>query len=282
MKRILTVILVLSLATVACGMDVTLPTAVPIGPEVTTSLDVAVPAGTDPLDLQLEFGAGKLTLAPGAGDLLVEGTATYNIDDFAPETRVDGRRVVIEQGSYDTVGFPNLSDIKNEWDLRLGSVPMALTVLGGAYSAEFELGGLHLTGLTIKDGASDVKVNFSEPNLEEMAFLRYETCASNITMFGLANANFSTLVFKGGAGNYRLDFSGDLQHDATVTIQTGVSNITLVIPEGVAAEVTVEGLSNVSLGSGWAQNGKTYTQAGDGPRLVILVQSGPGNLALTH
>lgn len=171
--------------------------------------------------------------------------------------------------------------MKNEWDLRLGSVPMALTVQGGAYSAEYEFGGLALTGLTIKDGAADVTVNFSEPNLEEMAFLRYETGASNITMLGLGNANFSTLVFKGGAGNYRLDFSGDLQHDATVTIQTGVSNITLVIPDGVAAEVTIEGLSNVSHGSGWTQNGKVYTRAGDGPRLVILVQAGTGNLTLT-
>lgn len=282
MKRILTAVLVLSLTTLACGMDVTLPTAVPIGPEVTTPVEVAVPSGTDPLDLQLNFGTGELKLAPGADDLLVEGTATYNIADFVPETQIDGRRVVIEQGSYNVTGFPNLSDMKNEWDLRLGSAPMALTVLGGAYSAEFELGGLHLTGLTIKDGASDVKVNFSEPNLEEMAFLRYETGASNITLFGLANANFSTLVFKGGAGNYRLDFSGDLQHDATVTIQTGVSNITLVVPEGVPAEVTIEGLSNVSHGSGWTQNGKTYTQAGDGPRLVILVQAGTGNLTLTH
>ena len=54
-------------------------------------------------------------------------------------------------------------------------------------------------------------------------------------MTGLANANFSTMIFSSGAGDYTLDFSGDLQRDATVTITTGLSNLKLVVPKGVAA-----------------------------------------------
>ena len=44
-----------------------------------------------------------------------------------------------------------------------------------------------------------------------MSILRYETGASTVKLNGLANANFGTLIFSGGAGDYTLDFSGDLQ-----------------------------------------------------------------------
>ena len=48
------------------------------------------------------------------------------------------------------------------------------------------------------------------------------------------------LTFNSGAGDYILDISGELQRDATVTIETGLSNIILVIPDDTHAIVTVE------------------------------------------
>ena len=93
--------------------------------------------------------------------------------------------------------------------LKLGETPMELEINAGAYQGQYEFGGLALTGLTIKDGASDVDLSFSEPNRTEMSVFRYETGASNVELTGLANANFSTLIFNGGAGDYTLDFSGD-------------------------------------------------------------------------
>jgi len=112
--------------------------------------------------------------------------------------------------------------------------------------------------------------------------LRYETGASNVELKGLANANFNTLVFQGGAGDFTLDFSGELQRDGTVTINSGFSNIILVIPENVNANVTMEsGLTNVSTGSSWDKKGDIYTQAGDGPTLTFVIEMGAGNITLT-
>ena len=88
---------------------------------------------------------------------------------------------------------------------------MDLTIAAGAYEGNLELGGLALKSLTVKDGASHVDLSFPEPNQTEMSILRYETGASDVKLTGLANANFSTLTFSGGAGNYTLDFSGELQ-----------------------------------------------------------------------
>jgi hypothetical protein len=174
-------------------------------------------------------------------------------------------------------------EMMNEWDLKLSDDPMELVIEAGAYDASYELGGLSLTDLSVTDGAADVQLSFSEPNKTEMSILRYESGASNIKMKGLANANFSLLAFKGGAGDYTLDFSGELQRDATVNIETGFSNIILVIPEGIHAVVTVEsGVSNINAGPGWDQNGDRYTRDGDGHTLTIVVEMGAGNLTLTR
>ena len=129
---------------------------------------------------------------------------------------------------------------------------MDLTINAGAYTGIFELGGLSLTNLTIKDGASNVKLSFSQANPSEMTIFRYETGASNVKLSGLANANFSTMIFDSGAGDYTLDFSGSLKRDATITISSGLSNIILVIPQNVNANVTTEsGLANINAGPGW-------------------------------
>lgn len=133
----------------------------------------------------------------------------------------------------------------------------------------------------MKDGAAEVEMSFSAPNETEMSVLRYETGASNVKLSGLAHANFNMLVFKSGAGACTLDFSGELQREATVTISSGLSNIILVVPAGVNATVTLESsLTYVSAGSGWSQNGNVYTRAGAGPTLTFLIEMGAGNITL--
>jgi len=278
MKYLLSFLAILTLASLACGFSVNIPTPPTPGPEVTDEIAVAVP-DTDEPHLKISFGAGELKLSPGAGDMLVEGTATYDIPNFKPEIIKNDSAVEIKQGQLKTL---NVSDFKNEWDLNLGKTPLGLEINAGAYKGRYEFGGLALTSLTIKDGASDVEVSFSESNPTEMSVFRYETGASSVKLTGLANANFSTLIFNGGAGEYTLDFSGELQQDATARIEGGFGNMNLVIPEGVDANVSVEGGPvNVNHSSGWGQNNHTYTQEGSGPTLTIIVKMGAGNVTIT-
>jgi len=233
-------------------------------------------------ELTLAFGAGELFLSPGAENALLEGTATYNVEDLRPEIQTDDNQAKISTGNLEINGIPNFqSRVKNIWEFDLGEEPLELTVKAGAYTGELELGGLNLTKLHISDGAADVNVNFEEPNRTAMRTLRYETGASNIEMTNLANANFETMIFQGGAGNYELDFSGDLQNDAEVFIETGLSNITLTIPENANVEITIEGgLSNIATSGEWQVSGRTYSMEGQGPKLTITVEVGAGNLNL--
>jgi hypothetical protein len=281
-RKLLPVIFVLALATIACGFNVSLPiNTITPGPLVTDQIEVPSP-GASPADLTLAFGAGTLKVHPGATGL-VSGTAQYNIPDFKPAVTVNSSTVRIEQGNWKLTGIPNLSSIKNEWDLSLGSQPLALNIEAGGYHAEYQFGGLALTNLTVKDGASDVKMTFSSSNPADLSLFSYETGASNVNLTGLGNANFSSLSFKSGAGNYTLDFTGTLKRDGSVNIETGISNMTLVIPAGIPVQLSVTGgLSNVSYDSGWSKNGNTYTQNGSGPKLTILVTIGAGNLTLTR
>jgi hypothetical protein len=282
-RKLLPVLLVLVLGLTACGFYISIPITNTPGPMVTDQINVPLPADTtQTVSLSLAFGEGTLKVRPGAS-ALISGTAMYNIADFKPAVTVNTSTVRIEQGNWHLKGIPDLANIKNEWDLSFGSQPLNLSIEAGAYHAEYQFGGLALTNLTVKDGASDVKMNFASPNLAEMSLLRYETGASNVSLTGLGNANFSSLVFRSGAGNFTLDFTGDLKRNGSVNIETGVSNTTLIIPSGIPVQLTVDGgLSNVTYDSGWSKSGSLYTQKGTGPQLTIVVHVGAGNLTLTR
>jgi len=280
-RKLFSLIFILTLGVSACGVSFDLPEITP-GPTETFAIEVQQPEDvTSSTRLVLTFGAGELNIVSGAENL-VSGLATYNVADFKPEITNSDGTVNVTQGSYTLDKFPNFGKVLNTWDLKLGSAPMDLEITAGAYHADLELGNLSLSNLTVKDGASDVKLNFSEPNRTEMNLLRYETGASQVALKGLANANFSILKFTGGAGNYTLDFSGDLKHDASASINTGLGNLTLVIPDGLKVQLTIDGnLANINIGNNWSKNGKTYTQAGSGPMLTIAVDVGATNLVVT-
>ncbi|KAF0107500.1 MAG: hypothetical protein FD146_1534 [Anaerolineaceae bacterium] len=281
-RKFLPLLLAAALVLSACSLRISIPITQTTGPTTTDRISIPLPDTDGTVHLNLAFGAGTLNLSPGAANL-VDGTAAYNVPDLKPEVTTTGSVVRIEQGDYQLTGIPDLSNLKNEWNLQLGGVPLDLEIAGGAYTAEYALGGLALVNLTIRDGASRVTLSFDEPNAAEMNLLRYETGASNVSMIGLANANFASMEFASGAGNYTLDFSGELKRAASVMIETGVSNLTLVIPEGIPVQITVQGaLANVAHGSGWNKDGSVYTQTGEGPGLVIVIEIGAGNLTITR
>lgn len=277
--KIILAILVLSLATMACGFSFDLPKSRQVGPDVKESITVTDPK-SDQTHLSISFGAGKLELTPGK-DNLVDGTAIYNVPDLKPQVIESGSNIEIKQGNLKSL--PPLKDVKNEWDLELGNSPMDLVLSAGAYDGTLELGGLSLKSLDVRDGASNVNLSFSKSNPIDMSILQYATGASQVKLTGLANANFSTMTFSGGAGNFTLDFSGELQKDAVITIDSGLGNVSLIIPKDVNAKVSVESAAvNINYGSGWTQNGKDYTQQGKGPTLTFIVKMAAGNLLMSN
>src|SRR5258708_3285485 len=175
MKRgLLNTLAALTAASLACNIGVNVP-RVSTGPTQTLAISEPAPEGTKSTDVQIIMGAGTLTLDPGATGL-VEGQIKYNVADWKPTVMHTGSSVAITQGQPNNVALPvGGSDIVNDWSLKLGNVPMTLTVDAGAYQGILNLGGVPLTGLTIQDGASKAKVVFAAPNPQTMSTLTYET-----------------------------------------------------------------------------------------------------------
>lgn len=278
----LLLVTLVALVTLGCGLTINVPVdRISTGPTQTADIQVPLPEAKE-VELNLSFGAGKLVLDPGAEGYLVDGTATFNVEDFRPKITVQDNRIEIETGNLEINGMPRFSDeVENTWKLKLAAVPMSLILSAGAYQGDLELGGLPLKALEVTDGAADVRLNFSQPNPVEMTTFRYTTGASNVTLKGLANANFAAMIFRSGAGNYLLDFSGVLHRDATVTLESGVSKVRIIVPVGTAARIFFKGgLSNVSVAGSWKRSGDQYLLEGSGPTLTINVDMGAGSLEL--
>jgi hypothetical protein len=277
------VFLLLSMAllsgALACSFSLNLPRA-DTGPTETLTIDEPLPPEGTVMDVSFELGAGTLELTGGAPGL-ADGTVRYNVEEWQPTVTRSGSRLSIEQGDPD-VALTLGEEAINEWDVRLGDVPMELSIDAGAYSGSIDLSGIPLQRVSVNDGASDVRLEFREPNPEEMSLFSYNTGASTVTLLGLGNANFSELTFTGGAGTYTLDFSGELRRDANVTIRSGVSSVRIEIPDGTAAEVVVGGsLNNVDTIGDWQVDGDTYRLAAAGPSYRISVDMGVGTLTLS-
>ena len=284
-RPLLLIVLMLSLTALACGVTVDLPGRdYKTGPTVTEDILISAAEPGEPVDVAIDFGAGELNIQPGAETALIEGTVRYNVKDFKPEITIDGGSVRLETGNLEISGLPTFGDnFINEWNLQLADAPMNLMINSGAYKGEIELGGLSLLSLEVTDGAADVDLRFSEPNRVKMDTLRYQIGASAVKLRGLGNANIDRLIFKSGAGDYTLDFSGELQADMDVTIDSGMSSIELIVPKGVPVEVRYDGgLSNVDYSGDWRKLGSDYVQEGTGPGIIINVNLGAGNLRLRN
>ena len=281
-NRILVATLILALVTMACGINLPV-TQIKTGPTQKIDVQVSLPEkSSTSVELNLEFAAGDMKLAPGASDYLASGTATFNVAELEPKVETSGSSYTLRQGDRDIKGIPSFQgDLINKWDLQLADTPMSLNIKAGAYTGTFEFGGLSLEKLTISDGGADLTTTFSTPNHVEMSSLTYSTGASSAKLNGLANANFEQMTFNSGAGTYTLSFDGKLQRDASVSIDTGASTVNIIIPPGVNAQVSFDGaLTTVNAGDGWSQNGKIYTLSGSGPAITITVKMAAGTLNL--
>ncbi|HEY9121369.1 MAG TPA: toast rack family protein [Brevefilum sp.] len=279
-KQVIAAVFVLMLASFACSVqNIEMKT---IDTQVVT---IAEPLPTDLAGTELVFNmtGGKFNLSPGA-DGLVNGSITYNVERWEPEfTRSTYYYEIKQKNPYSITGIPT-GDIENHWDFGLSTVlPLDLTIEGGASENTFDFSGLQLTNLSIIQGASETEVRFDSPNPVLMKEFSFKTGASSAKLYGLGNANFISMNFSCGAGDYTLDFTGNLNMESTVDIKAGVSNLTIIIPADMNAAVVNQGMvSNINTQGTWLVTDETYTTMVDGPRLTINLDMAVGNINLIH
>src|SRR5512136_1142373 len=146
-----------------------------------TPISIAFPGATD-RTLRIAVGACKLKVAPGAGQAWVTGTYTDPSNSLPPLIQQEGGEARIMQ-NYQAFNPFGLFTKVPQIDLALGSAqPYALSVEVGASENNFDLGGLPITRLAIKQGAGNVIFNFSAPNRQPMSLLKLEAGATALEM----------------------------------------------------------------------------------------------------
>ncbi len=254
------------------------------GPTETEEVFVPFPSGSDTPQLKINFSMGNLQISPGAEEGLVQGQATYNIAGLKPQvTTKDHTITLAHESAIDNFFSLPADEFENTWNLTLNSTPMELDVRTGGANAEIELGGLTITDLDITQGTSFLALSFSEPNRAEMKQLFFKAGASGAEMTGLANANTEEIIFLGGAGEYSLNFNGELSQDLDVSVEFGLGVATLIVPQETAATVAFDTPpQEVSFEGAWQEVDGEYVMAGEGPQLNIVVNMGPGELILRN
>lgn len=107
--------------------------------------------------------------------------------------------------------------------------------------------------------------------------------AAEAELTNLADLSASEVTLRGGAGDFRLDFGGDLGQDMQVSIDAGAAQVTIAVPEGTAAELTFQGaITDIDAGGAWQKSGSRYLLEGEGPRITFTVRMGVGNLDLRN
>lgn len=239
-------------------------------------------------EVDITFGAGELKLRPGVTEGLLEADFTYNVDELKPvleQNRHGDRLDVSLYLEAEGLSFNLGEETRNEWDVHLSDrVPISLNLDLGAARGRVDLGGLRLTDARIRTGAADVEIKWDEPNPELLDLLEVDAGAANLKLRKLGNAHFDQMNFTGGAGNFDLDFSGDWQESARVSIDAGLSNLTLVVPHDVGVKVNTDdkALANVNArglqrrGSAWVNDAYDESEL----ELIINIDIGLGNLTL--
>jgi hypothetical protein len=216
-------------------------------------------AGEEALRVEVEYGAGKLALSPGASGTLYRTSLRYDANAFRPVVEYANGRL--------RLGVSGSSRSRNvrsgELDLKLApDVPLDLELKFGAAEAMLELGGLRVQRLQVQTGASKTSLSVSSPNLERCRTAELQLGAARFEATGLGNLNAEHLSVQGGVGEIVLDFTGQWPADMSARVSMGLGSLTLRVPRGLGVRVTRSGILASFDSQGLVKRGDSYYSEG--------------------
>ncbi len=204
--------------------------------------------GIRAVEAKITYVAGELEVRAAEAGLLYDIGLHYDAALLRPE------RSWNEEGDLGRLElrFESVDDEGSEWDMDDGEfgklalglsrdVPTHLTLEVGAAESHLELGGIPLTGLVYRTGASSTEIRFDTPNPARIGTLELAAGAASFEASGLGNARFEELEFDGAVGDVTLDFTGEWSGDATADIAVGLGALRLVIPRDIGVRLEKSG-----------------------------------------
>ena len=201
--------------------------------------------GESRLRVQLEYGAGSLRIDTGPPGELYRMNLSYDEERFVPLSSYDASsRVVVlglESKGQGGVRVVSRGQLRQAATLSFSPrVDLDLDLSLGAVDADLELGGLRLSDLDVKTGASQTTIRFSRPNSMRCRRAAFSAGAAEVTLLGLGNSRCEEIAFEGGMGRVLLDFGGASTSSARISVKMAVGGITLRLPRGAGVRITMD------------------------------------------
>ncbi|MEJ2482768.1 MAG: LiaF-related protein [Gemmatimonadota bacterium] len=204
--------------------------------------------GIRSVEAKVTYVAGELEVRKAEPGLLYDIGLHYDAAILRPERswKADGDVGRLE------LRFESVDDDGAEWNIDDGEfgelvlglsseVPTDLTLEVGAAESRLDLGGVPLSGLVYRTGASSTEIRFDSPNPARIGTLELAAGAASFNAAGLGNARFEELEFDGAVGDVTLDFTGEWIADATADIAVGLGALRLVLPRDVGVRLEKSG-----------------------------------------
>ena len=201
--------------------------------------------GETRLNARLEYAAGSLQIGPGQPTELYRMDVSYDEERFVPVSDFDAASgsVVLGLRAAGSGGLRVSSRNHLRQVARVAISPrvdLALDLTLGAADAEVELGGLRLSTLDLKTGASRAVIRFSRPNATRCRSARFSAGAAEISVLGLGNSRCDEIELEGGMGSLTLDFSGTWTSSSQVKVTMAVGGLTLRLPRQVGVRISMD------------------------------------------
>ncbi len=193
-----------------------------------------------PATVRVEYVAGTLDLAPTTDPVLYRTALRYDAERTVPLAAFDaGSRSL-------TVGTRSAS--RTDWKSgnRDGSsltaalttrAPLRLFLELGASRADVQLGGLRLSELEVRTGASEVRLDVSTPNSEDLVRFDLDVGAADVTVRNGGNLRARVTHVNVGAGALDYDLGGSWDGEMDVSANVAVGSMTLRAPTDVGLRI---------------------------------------------
>ena len=219
--------------------------------------------GETRLNAKLEYAAGSLHIAPGSPSELYRMDLSYDEDRFVPVSDFDAARGAVVLGLR-PAGDGGVRVVSGQQLRQMASVgltprvDLALDLTLGAVDAEVELGGLRITTLDLKTGASRAVISFSRPNGIRCRRATLSAGAAEVSVIGLGNSRCDEISFDGGMGSVTLDFGGAWSSSAHVVVTMAVGGLQLRLPRQPGVRITMDKFLSSFEAAGLIRQGDSF------------------------
>lgn len=224
------------------------PVAVPPDSPSPGSVTLPEVPPDEALVVDLDLGMGTFVIEPAAAGEPLQVEADYDEANFELEEGFDAEintyrvRFGARGGSvFRWFGDTDASD--NRVTVRLpADRPLNLDLDIGVGESTIDLGGLWLIGLELDTGPGEHRLDFSRPLRAPLEALEVDGSVGEVVLANLGNASPARLKVNQGIGDMTVDLHGAWQRDARVSVDLGIGECRVRVPEDVRVDLERSGV----------------------------------------